>query len=84
MKGSCACGGIQYELSDAFLITNHCHCSVCRKVHGAAFSTSGHAQADAFRWIQGEVLLTDIDRPRVMCGISAEFVVLICRVSFLR
>lgn len=27
-------------------------------MNGAAFSTSGHAQANAFRWIQGEELLT--------------------------
>jgi hypothetical protein len=58
MKGSCACGGIQYELNDKFLIANHCHCSICRKVHGAAFSTSGHTHANAFHWLQGEELLT--------------------------
>ncbi|NJO78937.1 MAG: GFA family protein [Cyanobacteria bacterium RM1_2_2] len=58
MKGSCVCGGIQYELNDKFLIANHCHCSICRKVHGAAFSTSGHAQEDGFHWMQGEALLT--------------------------
>jgi ADP-ribosyl-[dinitrogen reductase] hydrolase len=58
MKGSCACGSIQYELNDRFLIVNHCHCSTYRKVHGAAFGTFGHAKAEAFRWIQGEALLT--------------------------
>lgn len=58
MKGSYACGGIQYELADKFLIANHCHCSTCRKVHGAVFGTFGHAKAEAFRWLQGEALLT--------------------------
>lgn len=58
MKGSCACGGIQYELNDPFLVANHCHCSICRKVHGAAFGTFGHAKAEAFRWIKGKELLT--------------------------
>lgn len=58
MKGSCACGDIQYELNNKFLIANHCHCVICRKVHGAAFGTFGHAQAEGFRWIQGEALLT--------------------------
>jgi hypothetical protein len=58
MKGSCACGGIIYELGDRLLIANHCHCSVCRKVHGAAFGTFGHAKAEAFQWLQGEELLT--------------------------
>lgn len=58
MKGSCACSAIQYELNDRFLIANHCHCSICRKVHGAAFGTFGHAKAETFRWLQGEALLT--------------------------
>jgi hypothetical protein len=58
MKGSFACSGIQYELLDRFAIANHCHCSICRKVHGAAFGTFGHAKAEAFRWIKGEDLLT--------------------------
>lgn len=58
MKGSCACGGIRYGLNHHFLVTNHCHCSTCRKTHGAAFGTFGHAQAEHFRWIEGEALLT--------------------------
>ena len=57
MKGSCACGGIQYELSDHLFAVNHCHCSICRKVHGAAFATCGHAKAENFRWLRGEDLI---------------------------
>lgn len=57
MKGSCACGEIQYELSSSLLFANHCHCSTCRKIHGAAFGTFGHAKADEFRWVQGEELI---------------------------
>lgn len=58
MKGSCACGGIQYELSDNLFVVNHCHCSICRKIHGAAFGTFGHAKAENFRWLRGEDLIT--------------------------
>lgn len=57
MKGSCACGGIQYELSDHLFTVNHCHCSICRKVHSAAFATCGHAKAEKFRWLRGEDLI---------------------------
>lgn len=35
----------------------HCHCSMCRKFHGSAFSTYGEAKKDQFRWITGEDLL---------------------------
>ncbi|GAP96936.1 hypothetical protein NIES2104_34830 [Leptolyngbya sp. NIES-2104] len=27
---------------DRILVSNHCHCSICRKVRGAAFGTFGH------------------------------------------
>lgn len=58
MKGSCACGGIAYELSDNLSLVNNCHCSICRKVHGAAFGTYGHGKAENFCWLQGEDLIT--------------------------
>ena len=57
MKGSCACGGIKYELDHLF-VANHCHCSICRKLHGAAFATFGHGKAENFHWLQGEDLIT--------------------------
>ncbi|WP_414583158.1 GFA family protein [Scytonema sp. PCC 10023] len=57
MKGSCACQGIQYELVGEILFMNHCHCSICRKIHGAAFGTFGHAKAEEFRWLKGEELI---------------------------
>lgn len=57
MRGSCACGGIEYELDDTLEWANHCHCTTCRKVHGAAFGTFGHGRASNFRWLRGEELV---------------------------
>jgi len=31
-----------------------CHCSMCRKHHGAPFATFAAAPIDGFRWISGE------------------------------
>ncbi|NJN39037.1 MAG: hypothetical protein HC772_19095 [Leptolyngbyaceae cyanobacterium CRU_2_3] len=50
--------GFSTNLNDRFLVSNHCHCSTCRKIHGAAFGTFGHAEAKGFCWTQGEQLLT--------------------------
>lgn len=36
----------------------HCHCSMCRKFHGAGFATYGHSKKDDFRWVEGEQLLS--------------------------
>jgi hypothetical protein len=33
---------------------SHCHCSVCRKLHGTGFSTNCMTEADGFRWQSGK------------------------------
>ena len=39
VRGSCLCGSIQYEVTGPLGRITHCHCSQCRKAHGAAFGT---------------------------------------------
>lgn len=39
MTGSCLCGTVRYAITGAFETVGHCHCSTCRKTHGAAFAT---------------------------------------------
>lgn len=56
--GGCLCGSIQYEIDKIEPRMGHCHCSMCRKFHGAAFATLGEAKVENFRWTQGEALLT--------------------------
>ena len=56
IRGSCLCGGVRFEADEIPLIT-HCHCSMCRKAHGAAFGTLASARMDQFRFTQGEDLI---------------------------
>ena len=58
-KGQCLCGAIKYEVDKTKPQMGHCHCSMCRKFHGAAFSTLGEADVKDFRWVEGEGLLKD-------------------------
>jgi hypothetical protein len=54
MKGSCLCGTVRYEITGAFAVIGHCHCSICRKAHGAAFATWGIlGDPQQFRWTSG-------------------------------
>ena len=53
-KGQCLCGSVKYEVDEFSPRMAHCHCSMCRKFHGAAFATFGEASLGDFRWIQGE------------------------------
>jgi len=58
VKGSCLCGGIQYEVNGVFGSVVHCHCSMCRKATGAAFRTRAAVPTASFRWLAGESLLS--------------------------
>jgi hypothetical protein len=54
VEGSCFCGTVRYEASGPFNSMLSCHCSMCRKHHGAAFATYVSAPIDRFRWVSGE------------------------------
>ena len=53
MKGSCLCGAVVYQVHRFYPEIANCHCSMCRKFHGAAFATYGKVQTEDFEWLQG-------------------------------
>ena len=53
LTGSCLCGDVAFEVSGNIGNIGHCHCSMCRKSHGAAFATFGTAAPDDFHWRSG-------------------------------
>ncbi len=56
-KGSCLCGEIRFEVDEFVPQTGNCHCSMCRKFHGAAYATIAEARRQHFRWTAGEELI---------------------------
>jgi len=38
-SGSCLCRDVRYRIGTSLKWITHCHCSMCRKQHGAAFAT---------------------------------------------
>lgn len=54
IKGGCHCGAVRYTITAPALDTHHCHCSVCRKVHGAIFVTLSTFPREALRFDKGE------------------------------
>jgi hypothetical protein len=54
IRGSCLCGAVRYSLHGPAQFINHCHCSMCRKAHGAAFGSFLHGDGAHFRWDRGE------------------------------
>jgi len=49
--GRCLCGALRFEIDGPPVDMLHCHCSMCRKHHGAAFATWIAAPAGGFRWL---------------------------------
>jgi hypothetical protein len=58
IRGSCLCGDVRLEISGAVSGGSHCHCSMCRKAHGAAFGTYALANAADFRIVSGADRIT--------------------------
>jgi len=57
VSGSCLCGGVKYEISGPLTSPANCHCSMCRKQHGAAYRSRAGVNASDFHWVQGEELV---------------------------
>jgi hypothetical protein len=54
VHGTCLCGALKYEIDGPIKEMANCHCSMCRKQHGAAFGTYVVAPIASFRWTAGE------------------------------
>ncbi|MGR9092661.1 MAG: GFA family protein, partial [Gammaproteobacteria bacterium] len=39
LHGSCLCGAVKYTVAGEPLLMENCHCSMCRKAHGGAYTT---------------------------------------------
>lgn len=57
IHGSCLCGGVTFEITSALLSMGNCHCSMCRRQHGTAFSTYAQVERLGLRITRGEELI---------------------------
>ncbi len=53
IEGGCLCGTIRYAVDGEIGEVSHCHCSMCRRIHGAAFATYGALPRENFQWTSG-------------------------------
>ena len=53
-EGSCCCGRVQYRMQGPYGTFSHCHCTDCRKTHGAAFATYIGVAGARFSFLEGE------------------------------
>ncbi|MGI9316060.1 MAG: GFA family protein [bacterium] len=71
-SGTCLCGKITWKINGEPDAAYHCHCSMCRKAHGAAFATYYFIKAAAFKWSSELDSLVEYessaDLTRTFCG----------------
>jgi len=75
ISGRCQCGAVRYSVHAPAIELYHCHCSICRRSHGALFATYATVPREALTVEQGaENLATFSSSPEVrrhhcrMCG----------------
>jgi hypothetical protein len=63
LGGSCLCGAVRYELTEAPMWSHNCYCSRCRKATGASFASNLFVPLEALRYIDGLHLLRSFKPP---------------------
>lgn len=53
VRGSCFCGAVAFEITLPTLSCVHCHCTMCRRVHGAGYVTWIAVPYARFRMVSG-------------------------------
>ena len=54
LTGRCLCESVEYSVRGELGPVFNCHCSKCRRWHGAAFRTRASINRSQFTWCKGE------------------------------
>ena len=54
ITGRCECSSIKYQVDGEINDYSHCHCSQCRRLHGAAFASFGGVLKKDFSYISDQ------------------------------
>jgi hypothetical protein len=61
VSGSCLCGDVRFTAQLPSLFCGHCHCTMCRRAHGAGFVTWFAVSRDRFSLDAGNDQLVRFD-----------------------
>lgn len=71
-EGRCECGLVQYKVDGEIRDLSHCHCSQCRRLHGAAYVTFAGIHRNTFRYTAGaanvKIYSSSNTMDRAFCG----------------
>ncbi len=63
VRGGCLCGAVAFEIDLPTKWCAHCHCTMCRRAHGAPYVTWVGVPRDRFRLVEGETLVRYASSP---------------------
>lgn len=73
ITGHCECNAVKFEIDGNINDYSHCHCSQCRRLHGAAYATFAGVNASEFSYASGadsvSTYLSSSKNTRAFCGI---------------
>ncbi len=71
-RGACLCRSVQFKAGFPTLFCCHCHCTMCRRAHGAAYVTWVGVPVEQWRVTAGAELLRSYESSdhgrRMFCG----------------
>jgi len=71
ITGRCECKTVSYQVDGEINDYSHCHCSQCRRLHGAAFVSFAGVKSKEFSYLTGESSLghyaSSASHDRVFC-----------------
>lgn len=57
LRGSCLCGGVEFEVTEVPDTLRFCHCESCKKLSGSIGTVNGRVASSAIRILEGEGLV---------------------------
>ena len=77
-EASCLCGTVRWRIEPPFARMTHCHCSMCRKAHGAPFATCISLPATGYALLAGAESIVDFESApgfhRAFCNVCGSVV----------
>ncbi len=72
LSGRCECGEVRFQADGEVTEVSHCHCSQCRRLHGAAFASFAEVRRADFHYLSGQSTLCSYassdTHARIFCG----------------
>lgn len=72
INGYCECRRVSFEVDGDINDFSHCHCSQCRRLHGAAYATFAGVSRASFNYVAGQDDISNYassdDHKRVFCS----------------